>query len=436
MMGNLFIKECKHILKSMIYLVFIGVILLFYISQLGDFVGRDIKEAQSNNTTQNNMSNPFIKPVEGQENYGETVSEVPNIIMPNAIVNLIMEYENNRYTTYPLFYKEVKLNSEEQQKVREAIYEITGLTPDEILEKMSKDQESRYSQGQEVVGNRNNEGVIPVIVSYDVFKEKMKEIDILLGGDSSYAEIKLKNFGSAPISYEDRLQSYETFINVEKITRPYARLFCDYMGITIGLFSVFVTVSYLMRDRKSKMNELIFSREITSTKFIIIRYLALVVMMIIPFILLSFIPLSQLIGYGIANSLAIDDLGFIKMIVALLLPTLMISTAIGFFLTVLTDTPIAIGVQFIWAFMGLNASVGRISGGDYGLDLIIRHNSINSYELMMGSLDALIVNRIFYSVLALVMMGATIFIYEQKRKGRVNVIESFKKKIGNRKSAA
>ena len=41
---SLFFKECKNILKSYIYYVFIAVVVLFYISQMGMAVPKDLEK--------------------------------------------------------------------------------------------------------------------------------------------------------------------------------------------------------------------------------------------------------------------------------------------------------------------------------------------------------------------------------------------------------
>ena len=46
---NLFIKECKNILKSMVYYIFIVVLVFFYISQLGSSVSNDVSKNIPNN---------------------------------------------------------------------------------------------------------------------------------------------------------------------------------------------------------------------------------------------------------------------------------------------------------------------------------------------------------------------------------------------------
>ncbi len=64
MVRALFFKECRQVLKSILYWVFLGVILVFYATQMGmDFAGNDIREAKQ--STVYNFSNPLMEPPRG-----------------------------------------------------------------------------------------------------------------------------------------------------------------------------------------------------------------------------------------------------------------------------------------------------------------------------------------------------------------------------------
>lgn len=52
-----------------------------------------------------------------------------------------------------------------------------------------------------------------------------------------------------------------------------------------------------------------------------------------------------------------------------------------------------------------------------GWNLIPRFNSLGEYGLFSDILDQLIINRILYTVFALLLLGITLMIYELKRKG-------------------
>jgi hypothetical protein len=266
----------------------------------------------------------------------------------------------------------------------------------------------------------------------------MEQVDKILGG--IYDVTHFMRHSYLPKTYEDALAEYNDFMEYDRITGAYARLFCDYMGIVAALLSVFVPAAFLLRDKRAKANELIFSRNICSIKFILVRYTALVVMMLIPFILLSLIPSIQLINFAFKNNLSVDIFGFVKYIVAWILPTLMTTTAVALIITTITETPLAIAVQFIWSFVSL--AVGGVAAyagntGDlihYGMNLMIRHNALGNLQYYRDNITQIATNRIFYAGISLVIVFITIFIYEQKRRGEIDVRGGLRKIFRNRKS--
>ncbi|MNI02578.1 ABC-2 family transporter protein [compost metagenome] len=409
---KLFLTECRQTSKSMIYFVFIGVMLLFYFTQLSDFAGSDIAEVQ--NASGYNIQNPLMKPPPDADNYGSVEAEIPEQVMPAALNQLLSEYANNEYTTYPVgFYKNVKLSQKQQEKVAAIVKDITGQRPEDLMNKQDK---------------------LPILITYESFKVKMAELDTLLGGGSNYEESRLQEYGNTPVTYEKKLAEYHNFLQVDQVTGAYARLFCDYMGIVISLFSVFVPVAFLIRDRKAGVKELLYSRKYSSAGFILARYFALVTMLLLPVLLLSLLPLTQLALYGSKHHITVDLWAFAKYILAWLLPTLMTTTAVAFVLTTLTDTPIAIAVQLFWSYTDILSGSSYIYGGHYGTQLAIRHNTLDNLQAMLDGLPALILNRSLYVLFSLLLVAITIVLYELKRRGKLDVYGHFHQIFRNRKS--
>lgn len=434
----LFFKECRAILKSVLYFAFVAVVVIFYVTQLGNYAGNDILQYTTLEEAvfEPLSDNPLIKPEPGLDNYGYKNAEIPEQIMPNAIVHLLQEHRLNEFTAYPIgFYKNVKLDTEQLSEIKQLLTEITGLDETELYERYVEKSQASAGADLEIRQQLDYSDVIPIEVDYDTFRQKMSYIDDMLGGGSSYAAEKLKSFASVAVTYEEKLAEYDAFLNDDEITGAYARLFCDYMGIVIALFSVFIPVSFLLRDRRAKMNELIFSRKISSAKIVLARYLAIVTMTILPLIILSCIPAAQLIRFGAENGLAVDYLAFLKYIAAWLLPTLLTTTAIGYFFTALTDTPIAILVQFLWSFISIFAGMMSLEGGSYGLEINIRHNALGNLQLMRDNIDALIINRVFYCLISLIFVILSITVYRLKRRGKLDVLGSIQKILRNIKGS-
>ena len=448
MFFTLFLKECKTVAKSIIYLVFICAMLLFYVTQFGEIVERHINEYYTHEEyyTGSLKQNPFIKPHEGEESYGYKYIEIPEKIMLSTVSKLVTNWEFNYYTIYNSigFGRNIQLDEKKQAEIAQIIFDITGIDAERLNNRIDEVR-TEYVDDNGIphwISNWEHidyTDVIPLTVTYEEYKEKMKQVDKILGG--AYSETHFQIHDNVPLTYEEKLAEYNAFINKDKITGAYARLFNDYMGIIAALLSVFVPVAFLIRDKRARVNEVIFSREICSIKFIFARYTALILMMIIPFLLLSLLPSINLIKFAFENNLSVDIFAFAKYIVVWILPTLMTTTAVAFIITTITDNPIAIAIQFIWSFISL--TVGGIAAynsgtGDlihYGMNLMLRHNSLGNLHYYQDNVTQIVVNRLFYTALSIILIILTVFIYEQKRRGTLDVRGSLRKIFRNRKSA-
>ena len=444
---TLFFKECKTIAKSIIYLVFICAMILFYVSQIGSYAEGDIKQYHTNEEYYSGslLQNKFIKPELGAESYGQKYVEIPEQIMTTIISSLLRDYAINNYDIYPfgLIGRQATMRESKQEEVAQIITDITGVSIEnfhELLDAVTEKRREFYENNDVyIAGMIDFSDAIPIIITYDEFKVKMKQLDKILGGN--YGESSYQSRSYVPLTYEEALAEYNEFMEYDKITGAYARLFCDYMGIVAALFSVFVPVAFLIRDKRAKVNELIFSRRISNVKFILARYFAIVLMMFIPFILLSLFPTLQLTKFAVKNNMPVDIFAFVKYVTAWILPTLMTTTAVAFIITTITDNPLAIAVQFIWSFLSVSVGAFAANAGSTGsliyyggMNLLIRHNSLGHLQYYRDNITQIAVNRIFYAVLSLVLVALTIFIYGQKRRGEVDVRGNLRKIFRNRKS--
>lgn len=369
-------KECKQYLKSATYYIFLACLLLDYITQMGNF-------------------DTIPKPEVGQDNYGYVKTEDKGIIMQRTLDTLLQEYDRNQYVTYPIgFYKEVNLNEDEKKQVEEIILNLTGKTSLEL----------QYYE----MTIRND-------LSYQDFLVEMEKLDDLLGGGSNYTKDFMEETRE-PATYEQAMERYESLLKDDKITNAYARLFCDYMGITLAILPIFLAVTRALRDRKAKAEQVIFIRKAGSVSIILSRFLASVIVTVVPVFLLSCSTLLPAVYYAKSINAEYDFFAFTKHIGFWLLPTILICLSVGFLLTELTDGPIAIFLQGIWwfssLFMGGFKLVGKV-----GWNLMPRFNTIGEYAVYQQMEEQLIKNRCLYAVAAFFLVVLTIMIFDKKRKG-------------------
>lgn len=187
-----------------------------------------------------------------------------------------------------------------------------------------------------------------------------------------------------------------------------------------------------LKDRLDNMTELLYIRRVSSLKLVLTRYLASITMVLIPVILLSFESLVPLISFGSEHGISIDYFAYIKYILWWLLPTIMIVSAIGVFSTLLTDSPIAALLQFLWWIIDKGAT--GLSGDTKNTTLMIRHNTLRGYELIKDNFHVICVNRLLMAGISILLVILSVWILQQKRKGKINVANIYGKALENIKS--
>ena len=312
------------------------------------------------------------------------------------------------------------MNEKEEQRIEEILRETTGISGRDEAGKLLMEwyEAQNAASGENQMYYAMSLTVKPAQgLSYDRFCELMDETDRILGGGSSYGEHR--RGGSEPKTYEDALKEYQDLTEKDRLTGGYARLFCDYMVIFLGILPVFLAVTRGMRDRRCGMQELVYSRKGSSAVIIFSRFAAMLLMLLIPVLLLSVPLLTECLRHASVIGISVDLWAFAIYTLGWIMPTVMAVTAVGMFFTELTDTALGVLVQGVWWFVSaLTGADAAIRGGMYGWNLIPRHNTELNRAGFEEGFAQLAANRILYVVLALALVALTTFIYSQKRKGR------------------
>ena len=411
MLGQLFVRECRQTARSLIFWLTVLILIFDFTTQLGEM---EIDE----------------EPQPGQESYGHRQSKDPDIIMRSTLGQLTEEYVRENYTTYPIgFYKSVTLNEKDDARIGEILEETAGIAG----------RESAKQIIEEWYAARNEPGLAGELLkiepadglTYEQFTDLMDEADTILGGGSNYGKEYREKNAQVPMTYEDAVKEYDALIEEDRLTGGYARLFCDYMVIFLGILPVFLAVTRGLRDRRSMMQELIYTRKCSSLTVIVSRYLAMLVMLTLPVLILSLNPLLKCMSYAGKAGIAADTLAFVKYTFGWLFPTIMIVSALGMFLTELTDTAAAVLVQGAWWFIAVFSGADSLRGGMYGWSLTPRHNTELNWQGFHDGFAQLAANRLLYAAAALLLVLLTVLIYSQKRKGRLHIRGKI---LANRKS--
>ena len=451
---KLYLKECKKITASIIFYLFIAILIFSWFQNFRGVTQTEINWANGIPPADIGFERPLLsKPSEKDDYFGSKVSEDnPEAIMTGVTRALLSEYEANSYATYPLgYYKAITLSGDEQKQVLGILCEITGLTEEELknlpgdyfpavtgtiisFDAMNVDKDGNLNMemgsGTDTKSEDNKYAHFVSQVTYEHFKELMRKMEAIIGekGSQYSPEMMLTYFGMSEMTYEEALEEYNQIINQDKVTGGFARLFCDYMGLALGLYPVFLVVIIWMKDRMSNATELIYSRKISSTKLVLSRYLAGITMVLIPVLLLSLESLVPLISFGAKNGIQIDCFAYIKYTVWWLLPEVMVVCAIGMFFTLLTDSPIAIVLQFLWWMVDKGAT--GLSGDTKLTTLMIRHNTLRGYETIQEDLQIIWMNRLLMAGIGILFVVLSIWVLTSKRKGKINAANVYNRGLG------
>lgn len=459
---KLYLRECRRIATSLVYFLFIAVLVFSWWGEFRGVTKTEIDWANGKTPANVGFDRPLLtQPTEDDDYFGMKTSEDnPEELMTGVTRALLMEYKNNIYATYPLparNYKAVSLSNKEQARVLEILCEITGLTEEQLNDlpqgyfpavtgtiistdaaDFNEDGNLYMSGSEDKVANGSEETdktkKFISQVTYERFKELMREMETMIGEEGSQysTEMMITYFGLSEMSYEEACAEYDQTIKGDKVTGSFARLFCDYMGLSLGLYPIFIIVFMWLKDRLDSAAELFYTRRVSSFKLVLTRYLASITMVLIPVILLSFESLIPLVSFGSKQGISIDPFAYIKYILWWLLPTVMIVSSIGTFFTLLTDSPIAVLLQFLWWIIDKGAT--GLSGDTKITTLMVRHNTLRGYELIQDSFYAICVNRLLMAGVSILILILSAWILQQKRKGKINVANIYQRFLGNIKN--
>lgn len=408
-------KECKRVLCSLTFVLYVVVVVFMYVTQFGE-----------------ELDAPVKAPVVGEESYGVTLREDPEILMPAAVDQLLGDYLSGRYIAYPIgFYKEVRLTEEKRLKMRELLEELTGLSGEELDRSEDYREESYTYDDVDENGNpilHYQESVLPEYhlpesLTYERFCELMDQADTLLGGGSDFSEVyRLSHFGKVPMTYEEAVTEYEELIQPEQLGNAYLRLQCDYLGIDLAVMPVFVAVSLWQMDKKARIQSLIYTRKSSAIRIVGTRYLALVSCMAVPVLLTilnTIIYVNRLYpGTEIVWSSAFGAA------LLWLLPSILAVTAVGALLTEVTSPLLAIFLQSVWWFVALSKT--QLTGDIQPLGLIVRHNCLGKTMIWQNQWDNFVCNRLLLTLLAVLCLMMTVWLYERKRRGSFTWMENLR----------
>ncbi len=388
---SLLIKEMKITLKSLTYWVVIVLIGLFAFSQIGGDL-TSIRE-------------PKLSDAE----YGMMATKDPKKIQESTYQQLLPEYLNNSYATYPLgFLKSVRISDKKQKEIEALLTKASGLSIDELTKNY---QESTNSAGQ-------INFIFPIKkgYSYKEFQQDMQQASMIIGKKSNYEEERYREIALEPKTYQQATKDYHLLIEKDQVSGAYVRMVCDYFGIILALAPIFLAATVIVRDKRAQAQQVIFTKRTSTSKLILCRYISCVLLVLLPVLLFALMPGMQTLmiaeGINAHGSLVL----FYQYILGWLTPTILAVTGIGFLITEVAGGILAIIAQLLFWLANLFLNSGSIIGR-VGWSLIPRFNVVGQRNLFEKILPELITNRICWSILGIACCILTIVLADYKRKG-------------------
>lgn len=463
-MGHLLILECKKAATNIIYWMFVAALAFVFYLDYGNVESEEINHAA-------NPSSMFYHAPEGQyatekKNLSEKSSQKQ--MMLAVTKKLLHCYKDNSYEYYPFGYiKEKNLSEAEQNQILQYLQEITGMDKpaiekgdeEAIAEEPktspeieisgpeayeakpgtgSMDEAGRYVFQPDAWEHIKNPSAsagkskeLSIQVSFQRFMDIMDEISNMIGKNSYFSRSLIKlyygenDMDASPIT----LQQHEEFYNKDKITGAFARYYCDSISLAMLFLPALVIAAMMAGDKRNQVTELAYAKPVSSLSFISARYLAAAGMMFAPVLLLPLRSFIILARYANATGNTVDIFAFPKYSIGWILPTLLLSTALGLFFTVLLGSSASVLIMGL-LLLFTKPSVEKIAGGDYSLfDLAVRHNTLKGFGRMMQHFHMLITNRLLITGIALLLVLLSTWIYQVKRRGGLNLMRKIR--IGN-----
>lgn len=357
-------KEMKYQLKGITFYLFFAIVLLFYFTQ---FVP--------------SMEVPKKPVANSQGVYGFVPMDDQGEKMKAVYDWMARDYQMGEILTYGfMINKQVRLSEDQKEFIKKA---MNRLAP----------------QGE-------------IAVSYEEFLTIVRDLDQKLGGSTMYNDKWRDESLKRPMTYEEALQKYKDLIEKDKLTGAFGRLFADYMGITAGIFPIFLGAFVLTRDRRTKAHEIIYSRKISSVTYVLSKYLGILTLVTLCYFLLATAATFYYVNVASTQNLVIDYLAFYKYTFAWIVPTAMFSIALGMLVSVIFGNGIvAIPLQFVlWIQSMLPLK------GEYGLSkMLVRFNGLGFTEEYLSWFREIAINRVFYVALSLGLIFLAAWIWSLKR---------------------
>jgi len=334
-------------------------------------------------------------------------------VMTYYLGHLVFEYNSNGFSRHGNgIHSKIELQQSSLKEVDNVFYQITGKSLGEIkIPEYFREDENALDIYYNVLEMND----IDIIVDTEHFFELMDQIDLIIGGSSTYNHENQENIMTYG-DYDEEIKEYNGIVYEDKISNAYARLFCDYAVIELSLLPIFLAVSRCLRDQRGNLKEIICTKRCSSSSIIISRYVTIVGLIMLCVLTISVPYQLWCMYYGQMLDVEVDVLAFGKNVLIWVLPSVMVVTSFGFVVTEMTDSIVAIFLQMIWWFIDVELGTENLIGR-FALHIAPRFNKLGGRDIFDSQIIEFVENRVFYIFLSFLFLGGTVIVYELKRRG-------------------
>lgn len=282
-----------------------------------------------------------------------------------------------------------------------------------ILKPYSKEELSKVTEIAERIKGILEEDYTAEI-KYENILNYFGDIDEILGGNTIFGEKYRNIYFTRLYSLKEAEEKYESIVENEKLTNAYARYYSDYMTVFAGLLPAVFGAFCLWKDERYKMREMVFSRKISSFKYIMLKFSVIAAIFLAAYSVIAGVSTVLFANFANAEKIAIDYTAFFKYTIFWIMPTVFITTATSMLLFVIFNNPIPpLFAEVILFFLSAKDLIGNY----FILKPIIRYNEVGDYDYFMGHFTEIMCNRIFNIIFSLILLYLCSIIYEARRRG-------------------
>lgn len=397
---TLWIKELKITFFSLTFWVTVVIMTTFVFGNLGNLM---ITEPTPDQVFQTfvHMANPDEQTIQTQT-YGR----------------LLLDFSNGHFFTYPLgFARMIQPSKQEWRELQNILESAYGRDIDTLLYELHQ------------LGEEEDDWVwIPQVIAlplqenhtYEQFIQDMEQVVEIVGKGSTFAPNHYLNSILEPLTYDQERHNFHQIVEIDQVSGAVARLLNDYLGIILALVPVFLSTTVMVRDKRSKSQDVFFSKSVTTSKLILARFSSTVFLIFIAVLVISLLPAFQSLFIARQHGTTGNLFLFYQYLTLWTLPSILAVVGLGFLITELLGSIASLMIQMLlWVVFVFTSALNFHMGIGWGVgwNLIPRFNMLGGREIFDNMWNELLINRGAWSVIGIGCCLLTIIVVDYKRKG-------------------